>query len=259
MCVWRIIEDEVAMLAVVIAACMLVFSGAARAQRWACAAQNECQSSVRCSVPYVNYQQSTCEAVPGKACQWLVDDGHPNGFCAATWMFCDDSKGKSSDRLDSCRCPKSGKWRGFLTNGTWMWDTDYSDWRPDVGDADGKGVYVAGFGVVAASVEWEFWVPDDGSLDESMESFMVQTLTVWGQPVGGAFETGIGKVARAEKFTTDGGNTYTGARVIQIRYRCQVLYTDTQMPWPGTESLERRGHSAQVVHVPHGHKRRPSG
>ena len=162
-----------------------------------------------------------------------------------------------------CHCPRTGRWEGQMTNGTWFWDYTQEDWQVNPG-VNGKAPIVMGKGQMSASATWEFWstkldgspldptkIPaHDGTTNGDVtnpphpdgERFWVaQEVTVWGQPARGAeWIPDVNEFQNSKKFvelTPDGkvmrgkdGNILYKGSSISLVYECQTLYTDTMAP-----------------------------
>ena len=162
----------------------------------------------------------------------------------------------SSVNGSRCHCPRTGRWEGQMTNGTWFWDYTQEDWQVNPG-VNGKPPVVMGKGQMSASATWEFWStkPDGTQLDPATiqgdvngppdpggERFWVaQEVTVWGQPARGAeWIPDVNEFQSSKKFvelTPDGkimrdgnGNILYKGSSISLVYECQTLYTDTMAP-----------------------------
>ena len=156
-----------------------------------------------------------------------------------------------------CHCPRSGRWNGKMTNGTWYWDYGAGDWDVTPG-VNGHPAVVAGRGVMSATAIWEFWSTNgngekvsgiDTTEDlvkkgpQPSERFWVsQEVTIWGQPETGAmWIPDNGEFQSSKKFAelndqgkvmlAEDGKTilYKGSS-ISLVYECQTLYTDTLAP-----------------------------
>lgn len=155
-----------------------------------------------------------------------------------------------------CHCPRSGRWAGKLTNGTWYWNYDAGseDWDVTPG-VDGKPAVASGRGTMSATSIWEFWSTDKTGKPLSFSSedliskppqegerfWVAQEVTIWGQPERGAeWVEETGKFQTSKKFAElddqgnvmrdDKGNILYKGSSISLVYECQTLYTDTLAP-----------------------------
>ena len=190
----------------------------------------------------------------------------PNKKVELGYMSCDDDlvwtmdgkspkQAKVSDYLGSnegqnCHCPRSGRWQGKLTNGTWVWNYQQEDWDVAPG-VNGNPPIVGGKGQMSASSTWEFWSTNqDGTSYQTTptgppkpgERFWVaQEITIWGQPKTGAeWIPATNTFQSSKKFAEldangnimkdkDGNLLYKGSS-LSVVFECQVLYTDTLAP-----------------------------
>jgi len=172
---------------------------------------------------------------------WIYGDSSTDGPA-------DVGRYLKSNEGSHCHCPRSGRWEGKMTNGTWFWDWDQADWEvsPGVGD---KPPVVDGKGVMSATSIWEFWATDQAGKTstgtgkpKAGERFWVsQEVTIWGQPQRGAeWVPETGDFQSSKKFaelSDDGkvmmdknGKIYYKGSSMSVVFECQILYTDTLAP-----------------------------